>query len=199
MSALGWDTIGPSELQPNLIRDVVGNLDDMADTLPGLMELARITQTQLVAHRQAHFSALQFGQSKPRHSLLVKTQVPSHGNIGLGLTFLQPLIIVSFYLDQGTKYILVLIRVLIAWEDGLGLVVRARLFEVGQGGVGILAPKVLETVDLSEGDLTRTQLLRLAGRLDEPREEGAVINKWRPKRRVPGDVLAHGSTRLAAT
>ena len=82
-------------------------------------------------------------------------------------------------------------------ENGLGLVVDAGFFEILEGGGGLLAPEILETVDLGEGDLAGAELLGLCGGLDEPGEEGAVVDEGGPEGGVPGDVLGYGGAGLS--
>jgi hypothetical protein len=74
-------------------------------------------------------------------------------------------------------------------ENRLRLIVDARLLEVLEGGVGIVAPEFLELVDLVEGDGSCAELLLLGGHLDEPGQERAVLDQRGPLRRVPDNVL----------
>lgn len=102
----------------------------MSDALPRLMQLSRIPQPELIAHRQPDLSTLQLRQPEPRHPLLIQPQIPPHTDIRLRLALLQPLIVVRLDLDQRPEDVLVLIRVLVPEQDRLRLVVDARLFEV---------------------------------------------------------------------
>ena len=85
-------------------------------------------------------------------------------------------------------------------QDWLRLLVDAGAANILEVGVRVVLPHLLELVDLVEADLARAQLLLLGRHLDEPRQEGSVVDDGRPLRRVPDDVLrrGHGSTRLAA-
>ncbi|KAF6763799.1 hypothetical protein DFP72DRAFT_483599 [Ephemerocybe angulata] len=169
----------------------------MPDTLPWLVQLSRVTETKLIANSKPDLSALQLGQTKPCDTLLVKAQVPPDSDVGLGLAFLQTLVVVRFYLDQGAKDVLVLVSVFIAGQDGLGFVVHTGLFEVFQSRINVLAPHILKSVDVLERDLAGTKLLLLSGGLDEPGEERAVVNEGRPEGCIPGDIFGDRRTGLS--
>ena len=157
----------------------------MPNAFPGLVQFALIPQPQFIANGQPNFSALQFGKTKPSNALLIQTQVPTNGDVGLCLTFFQPLVIISFDLDERAEDILVLISVLVTYEDRLRFVVHTWFLEVLEGCVGILAPEVFEAVDLGERDLAGSKLLGFARRFDKPREERTVVNERCPKGGIP--------------
>ena len=152
----------------------------MTNTFPSFMQIASISQSQLVPDSQSHLSTLQLRQAEPCHALLVEAQIPSHGDVRLGLRLLQTLVIISFDLDERAKYILVLIRVFVHSKDRLRLVVDTRHGEVLEGGTGILAPEIFETIDLGERYLAGPELFGLAWRLDEPRQERSIIDERSP-------------------
>ena len=57
----------------------------MPVAFPWFVKGAIVLQPELVADRQSDFPALQLGQTKPRHALLIKAEVPTDGDVGLGL------------------------------------------------------------------------------------------------------------------
>lgn len=63
----------------------VRNLDDMTVSLPRLVQRSVVFQPQFIAHREADFAALQFGQTKPGDAFLVQPQIPTDGDVGLCL------------------------------------------------------------------------------------------------------------------
>jgi hypothetical protein len=83
-------------------------------------------------------------------------------------------------------------------QNRLRLIIDTRLLQILQRRLRVLPPKLLELVDLVEGDLTSSKLFLLRRNLDEPREERAVFDERGPLRRVPDDILRglHGSTGL---
>ena len=168
----------------------------MSDALPRLVQLATVPEPQLVTDSEADFATLELGEAEPRYALLVETDVPADSDIGLSLTFLEALVIVGLDLDKGAEDILVLVRILVAQNDRLRLVVDAGLLEVFKCGIGVLTPQVFKSVDLLEGDLAGAQLFGLARRLDEPGQEGPIINERRPQCRVPRYLLRDRRTRL---
>lgn len=84
-------------------------------------------------------------------------------------------------------------------KNRLRLLVHSRSPNVLQISVRVLFPHLLELVDLVEADLPRPKLLLLRRHLDEPREEGPVVDDGRPLRGVPDDVLgrSHGGAGLS--
>jgi hypothetical protein len=194
--ALRGNTFCPPKLETNLVGNIVGNLDDMAHAFPGFVQFAGVPQPQLIPNSQAHLPTLQLGQTEPRHALLIQPKVPPDRDIGLRLALLEALVVVSLDLDEGPEDVLVLVRVLVAQQNRLRLVVHAGLLEVFEGGVGVVAPEIFEAVDLGEGDLAGAQLLGLAGGLDEPRQEGAIVDEGSPEGGVPGNILGYGSAGL---
>jgi len=140
----------------------------MPNTFPGLVQFALIPQPQFITNGQPNFPALQLGQTEPSNALLIQTEVPTNGNVGLCLTFFQPLVIISFDLDERAEDILVLISILVTYKDGLRFVVYTWFLEVLEGCVGILSPEVFEAVDLGERDLARSKLLGFAWGFDKP-------------------------------
>jgi hypothetical protein len=122
----------------------------MPNAFPGLVQLALIPQPQFIANGQPNFSALQLRKTEPSNALLIQTQVPTNGDVGLRLTFFQPLVIISFDLDERAENILVLISILISYKDRLRFVVYAWFLEVFEGCVGVLSPEVFKAVDLGE-------------------------------------------------
>ena len=152
----------------------------MSDALPRLVQLATVPEPQLITDSEADFATLELREAEPRYALLVETDVPADSDVGLGLTFLEAFVIVGLDLDKGTKDILVLVRILVAQDDRLRLVVDAGLLEVFKCGISVLTPQVFKSIDLLEGDLAGAQLFGLARRLDEPGQERSIINEGSP-------------------
>ena len=146
----------------------IGNFDDVTNTFPSLMHLARVAHSQFIASGKAHFTAFQLGQHEPCHPLLVQTKIPPHGNVGLRLALLESLIVVRLDFDQRSENILVLVCILIAQQDGLRFIIYAGLLKILERRFGVLAPQILEAVDLLERNLTRAQLFRLGRRFHKP-------------------------------
>ena len=157
----------------------------MTIAFPWLMKLARVLEPKFVSHCQPDFAAFQLRETEPSHTLLVETQVPAHRDVSLRLRLLQPLVVVCLDFHEGPKDVLVLISVLVAQDNGLRFIIYSGLLQIFKRGVRVLAPQVLETVDLLERDLSGTQLLCLARRLDEPREERAVVDQRCPEGGIP--------------
>ena len=189
--------VGASPTMGRKKKHTIRNFDDMADTLPGLMHLPRVAQSELVASCQANFPAFQLGQHKPCHPLLIQAQVPPHSDVCLCLALLQSLIVICFNLDQRPEDVLILICILVAQKNGLRLVINSRLLEVLEGCLSVLAPQVLETVNLLKRDLTGAQLFSLRRRFDKPREERSIVDERCPESCIPRDVLGNGRARLA--
>ena len=168
----------------------------MSDALPRLVQLATVPEPQLITDSEADFATLELREAEPRYALLVETDVPAYSDVGLGLALLEALVIVGLDLDERAEDILVLVRILVAQDDRLRLVVDAGLLEVFKCGISVLTPQVFESVDLLEGDLTGAQLFGLARRLDEPGQEGPIINERRPQCRVPRYLPRDRRTRL---
>lgn len=122
----------------------------MPNAFPCLVQFTLIPQPQFIANGQPNFSALQLRKTEPSNALLIQTQVPTNGDVGLRLTFFQPLVIISFDLDERAENILVLISILISYKDRLRFVVYAWFLEVFEGCVGVLSPEVFKAVDLGE-------------------------------------------------
>ena len=156
-----------------------------------------VLEPELVADSKTDLAAFEFWETEPCHALLVETEVPTSGDIGLRLGLFQPLVVVSFNLYERPEYVLVLVSVFIVRDDGLGFVVHAGLLEIIEGGISVIAPQILEAVDLLEGYLTGSELLLLARRLDQPGQERTVVDEWRPQSRVPRDVFGNRSAWLA--
>ncbi|XP_033232122.1 regulator of nonsense transcripts 1 [Belonocnema kinseyi] len=158
------------ELNAHFLAIIVRNFDDMSNARPGLVQLAEIAQSQLVAVHQLHV-AVGLGQHKVGDRLLVEANVPAHLNVLLCLRLLQSLVVVRLELDQRSKDILILVAVLVAQQHLLRLLVDSRLLQVLEGRVHIVAPQLLEFVDLLGRDLAGAQLLLLRGDLHQPGEE----------------------------
>ena len=146
----------------------VRDLDNMSVAFPRLVERSGIFQPQLISNSEPDFATLKLRQAEPRHTLLVETKIPTHRDVGLSLGLLETLVVVSFDFDERTENILILVSVFVMHQDVLGFIVDPGLLEILECGVSVLAPKVLQTVDLLEGYLSGPQLLRFAGRLDKP-------------------------------
>jgi hypothetical protein len=95
------------------MEQTIGDLDDMTDAFPGLMQFAPVSESQLVSHSQPHFPALEFRQAEPCHTLLVEAQVPAYDDVSLGLRLLQAFVVVSFDLNKRAENVLVLVRVFV--------------------------------------------------------------------------------------
>lgn len=203
----------------------VGDLDDVADAIPvATFEATAVElKPQLVTDGEPNLAALELGHAKPGNALLVETDVPANDDVVLRLRLLDLLVVVSFNLDERAKDVLVLVGVLVPEEGGLSrwasalpsrgdlgsldileqnwlrLLVDTCAADVLKICVRVVLPHLLELVDLVEADLARAQLLLLGRHLDEPREEGPVVDDGRPLRSVPDDVLGGGHRRAWLT
>lgn len=140
----------------------------MPNAFPGLVQFALIPQPQFIPNGQPNLSTLQLGKTKPSNTLLIQTQVPTNSDVRLRLTFFQPLVVISFDLDERAEDILVLISILVTYKNRLRFIVYAGFLEIFEGCVGILAPEVFKAVDLGERDLAGSKLLGFARGFDEP-------------------------------
>jgi hypothetical protein len=117
-SAISSETSIPTrQLQYHLVGAAiltVGDLDNVPKSLPRLVHLSVVPQPELVSHREPHLSRLELWQVEPGDALLVQSHVPANDERLLGLRLLQTLVVVSFDLDEGSKDILVLVRILVA-------------------------------------------------------------------------------------
>jgi hypothetical protein len=104
----------------------------MTNAFPGFMQLARVSQPQLITDGQANLTALEFGHDKPSNALLIQAYIPAHSDIRLGLAFFQTLVVVGFDLDEGSKNVLILVCILVAKEDWLGFIINAWLRQIFQ-------------------------------------------------------------------
>ena len=157
----------------------------MPHSLPWLVQIAIVSKSKFVADGKAHFTALKLREIEPSYTFVIQTKVPADADVTLCLALLQALIIVRFNLHKRPENILVLVCVLVAEKNGLRLIIDTWLLQVFQGCICILAPQVLEPVNLRERDLAGTELLRFTRWLDEPRQERTIIYKWCPKASIP--------------
>jgi hypothetical protein len=86
----------------------------MSYTFPSLVHFASIPKPQLIANSKSHFSAFQLRQCEPSNSLLVQSQVPSNGDICLGLTFFETFVVIRFYFDERSKNVLILVCIFVS-------------------------------------------------------------------------------------
>lgn len=140
------------------------------------------------------------GEKEVGDPLLVQSHVPADHNILLGLGLLHLLVIISLQLDEGPKDVLVLVGILIPQEHRVGILILAGLFKIFEGGHRVILPHVLELHNLGRGDLPGPELLLVSGDLDEPGEEGLVLNDGGPLGEIPRGILVHraGGTGLPA-
>lgn len=97
------------------VRRTVGDLNNVSNPVPvAALEPAAVQlKSELVPNRQSHLSALELGHAKPRDALLVETNVPPDDDVVLRLRLLDLLVVVGLNLDERSKDVLVLVRVLV--------------------------------------------------------------------------------------
>ncbi len=117
--------------------------------------------------------------------------LPAHGNAAGAEGLLHLPIVVGLHLDQRRQDVLVVIPVLVPQQGRgeVGVVDDVGPVEVGEAGVGLGLPQLLELVDLRLGEVPREEQLLLGRHLDEPREELAVLHEGVPLAELPVHVL----------
>ena len=90
---------------------------------------------------------------------MIQTKVPSNSNVGLSLTFLQPLVVVRFDLYERAKYVLVLIGVFIPRQNRLRFIVNTWFLKIFERRIRIIPPQIFEAIDLSKGNLDRKSVV----------------------------------------
>jgi hypothetical protein len=91
----------------------IGDLDDVTDALPRLVQLAAVPELELVADGEADLAALELGEVEPGGALLVETHVPADDEGLLGLGFFELLVVVGLDLHERAKDVLILVRVFV--------------------------------------------------------------------------------------
>lgn len=81
MGAVGGGSSSTSQFQRNFVTDIVGNLDDMASSLPCVMQLSAVAKTELVTHCQLDFTQFELWEIEPSNVLLIQTYIPANDNI----------------------------------------------------------------------------------------------------------------------
>mmetsp|Transcript_60216 Transcript_60216/g.191291 ORF Transcript_60216/g.191291 Transcript_60216/m.191291 type:complete len:534 (-) Transcript_60216:584-2185(-) len=177
----------------------------LLDHLPGAAPLvvrgiAGVADHHLVAHDELHVRLI------PREDevcdvLLVQPHVPPHHDVVPRLVLQHLLLVIPLQLHQGSEGVLVAVRVLVLECDLGDLVLVALVLQVLQGGFGPCLPHVLELGDVPALNSPRcAQHLLLLRLLDEPMEEGAVVDEGLPLVHVPVHLLeaVRGEAGLAA-
>ena len=82
LGALDGHAVVGLELDADLVAEVVGDLDDVADAGPGTVEVAQVAEAELVAVHQLEVGVV-LDEVEVGDPLLVQTQVPAHVNVFL--------------------------------------------------------------------------------------------------------------------
>lgn len=135
------------QLDANLLTVIIRNFYNMSESGPRLVQLAVVAESQLVTVHQLHVT-VSFRKHKVRYGFLVETDVPANLDVLLRLRRLQTLVVVSLELNEGSKYVLILIAVLVTQQNLLRLLVDARFLEILKSRVDIVPPQFLELIDL---------------------------------------------------
>lgn len=157
----------------------------------------------------------------------LQRRIPAYSDAGLSLRLFHFLVVIGFEFDERTKDVLILIRVLIAQQHWMRIVVGARLTmhtstdehnidthtqqqqqqqtattmtyfgQVFECGRVVLLPQLFQFVDLRGAHRTHSGVGRRHSH--EPRQEGAVVNQRQPLFQLPIHVLETSTrrTRLA--
>ena len=147
-------------------------------------------ELELVTHDQSEVGVVSEGEAKYGDAFLAQSHVPAHRDVALALTLLETAVVLGLESHERGEDVLVVVAVLVGGLHRQHVFVHtAGPVKVEDSGLGVLSPQVLETIDLSRGDLPRTDLLVLCRGADQPGEEGPVFDQRHPGAEVPVEVL----------